>query len=138
MNEADRLAAVTDFISFEMERPYEKGVTDCGATVDRWVRRLAGFSPIAALGRELRNRADAEAWLSEPQGIAVSVNRVARAGGFKKTNEPIPGDVGLIISAANGGHICPAIHAGKFWFSRYERGAISVPVDQFWRAWRIE
>lgn len=138
MNETDRLAAVRDFISFEMERPYEKGVTDCGATVDRWIVRIAGFSALAAAGRQLRNKEDAEALLAERGGLAVVVNRIMRAAGFRKTKTPQPGDVGLIISAAAGGHICPAIHAGKFWFSRYEDGAISVPTDKFWCAWRIE
>ncbi|TIN83095.1 hypothetical protein [Mesorhizobium sp.] len=136
MTEAERLAAVRDYIAFEMERPYEKGVTDCGGTVDRWVRRLAGFSPISAANRQLRNAEDAAEWLSVPQAFAVLVNRVARAGGFKRTTAPIAGDVGLILNEK--GVMAPAIHAGDFWFSRHETGALAVPNDKFWKAWRIE
>lgn len=136
MTEAERLAAVRDYIAFEMERPYEKGITDCGGTIDRWVRRLAGVSPVSAFGRQLRNEEDAAEWLAVPQMFVVLINRAARAGGFKKTKTPIPGDVGLIISEK--GVITPAIHAGEFWFSRHETGALSAPISKFWKAWRVE
>ncbi|TPN43202.1 hypothetical protein [Mesorhizobium sp. B1-1-7] len=136
MTEAERLQAVRDYIALEMQRPYEKGITDCGGTIDRWVRRMAGVSPVSAFGRQLRNAEDAAEWLAVPQMFAVLVNRAARAGGFRKTATPIAGDVGLIFS--NKGVMCPAIHAGDCWFSRHDTGAIAVPVDRFWKAWRVE
>ncbi|MER9135109.1 hypothetical protein NKI20_02200 [Mesorhizobium sp. M0830] len=135
MTESERLAAVRDYIAFEMERPYEKGVTDCGGTVDRWVQRMAGVSPVSAFGRQLRNAVDAAEWLAVPQMFAVLINRAARAGGFRKTMAPIAGDVGLIVNEK--GVMCPAIHAGDFWFARHETGAIAVPIDRFWKAWSV-
>lgn len=135
MTEAERLAAVLDYIAFEMERPYEKGVTDCGGTVDRWVMRLAGVSPVTAFGRQLRNAEDAAEWLAVPQMFVVLVNRAARAGGFKKTANPIPGDIGLIVNER--GVIAPAIHAGDYWFTRHETGALAVPIDKYWKAWSV-
>lgn len=135
MTEADRLAAVREYIAIEMERPYEKGVTDCGGTIDRWVQTMAGVSPVSAFGRQLRNAEDAAEWLVVPQMFAVLVNRAARAGGFKKTANPVPGDVGLIINEK--GVMAPAIHAGDCWFSRHETGALAVPIDKFWKAWSV-
>lgn len=135
MTEEERLEAVRYFMAEEMRKPYEKGVTCCGATVDKWVRRITGFSPLAAAGRQLRDAEDSAAILAEPQSFVVTVNRVARAAGFKKTRTPIPGDVGII---ANNDILYPAIHAGGFWFSRHETGAIAIPIERYWKAWRIE
>lgn len=136
MTEVERLRAVRDYIALEMQRPYEKGLTDCGGTIDRWVRQITGISPVSAFGRQLRNADDAAEWLSVPQNFAVLVNRAARAGGFKKTTSPTAGDVALIINEK--GVMTPAIHAGDMWFSRHETGAIAVPLDKFWKAWRVE
>ncbi|RWO08237.1 hypothetical protein [Mesorhizobium sp.] len=135
MTEAERMEAVRGFIAVEMLKPYEKGVTCCGATVDKWVRRLTGFSPLAAAGRQLRDAEDAIAILSEPQSFVVTVNRVARSAGFKKTREPIPGDVGIV---AHNDILYPAVHAGNIWFSRHSTGAIAIPIERYWKAWRIE
>ncbi|TPI39316.1 hypothetical protein FJW07_14150 [Mesorhizobium sp. B3-1-9] len=135
MTEAERLHAVRDYIAAEMQRPYEKGVTDCGGTIDRWVRQIAGVSPVSAFGRQLRNAEDTAEWVAVPQMFAVLVNRAARAGGFKKTKTPIAGDVGLIFT--DKGVMAPAIHAGDSWFTRHDTGAIAVPIDRFWKAWSV-
>lgn len=134
MTEAERLEAVRDFIASEMQKPYEKGVTCCGATADRWVRRLTGFSPVAAAGRQLRNAEDVAAIVTVPESFAVVFNRIARAGGFKKTTAPIAGDVALTF---HGDVMFPAIHAGTFWFTRHESGALALPIARYWKAWRI-
>jgi hypothetical protein len=135
VTEAERLQAVRDYIAAEMQRPYQKGVTDCGGTIDRWVRLLSGVSPVTAFGKQLRNAQDAAEWMVVPQMFVVMVNRAARAGGFKKTTAPIAGDVGLVFP--DKGLICPAIHAGDCWFSRHETGALAVPIDRFWKAWSV-
>lgn len=135
MTKAARLDSVRAYISSEMERPYEKGVTDCGGTIDRWVTQASGVSPVTAFGKQLRNATDAAEWLEVPQMFAVLVNRAARAGGFKKTTNPVPGDIGLIINEK--GVLAPAIHAGEFWFTRHETGALAVPIDKFWKAWSV-
>jgi hypothetical protein len=135
MTEAERLTAVRAYIAAEMLRPYEKGVTDCGGTIDRWVQKTTGVSPVSAFGRQLRNAQDAAEWLAVPQMFAVLVNRAARAGGFKKTTNPKPGDVGLIINEK--GVMAPAIHAGDCWWTRHETGALAVPLDKFWKAWSV-
>lgn len=135
MTEAERLVAVRDYIALEMERPYAKGVTDCAGTVDRWILKLAGFSPVVALGKRLSNAEDAAELMSLHRSFIVLVSRVATAGGFKKTKTPVVGDVGLIINEK--GILCPAIHAGDCWFSRHETGALAVTLDRFLRAWSI-
>ena len=135
MTEAERLDLVREFIAAEMTKPYVKGVTCCGATADRWVRRLTGFSPVTAAGRYLQNADDAEAILAEPQGLLITINRIARAAGFKKTANPTPGDIGIV---AHNDVLYPGLHAGTIWFSRHSTGAIAVPIERFWKAWHIE
>lgn len=126
---------VDEYILQETAKPFVFGQTDCATTADRWMRGIVGFSLLSHFGREIKNDADAKAWLQSPGGIAVGVNRVMRAAGMKKTKDPQKGDVGLIVHE---GKLCVAIHAGTFWFSRHEGGFIGAPLAAVWKAWRIE
>lgn len=126
---------VDEFITAELSRPFSWGKSDCAAMADRWVQAVAGFSPMDLFGRRHRDEAEALEWLREPGSIAVAVNRVMRAAGFKKTAEPRIGDVGLVFHE---GRLCVAILAGSVWICRDEAGLIGVPPAALWKAWRIE
>jgi hypothetical protein len=128
------MRALQQFISAEMGKSFRWGETDCATTADRWVRSMRGFSPMARFGRQHSGPQDAAQWLSEPGSIAVAVNRVMRAGGFRKTEEPQAGDVGLVFHA---GKLCMAICAGDIWFSRDENGFIGAPLGSVWKAWKV-
>jgi len=65
----------------------------------------------------------------------VAVNRVMRGAGFPKTNDPKPGDVGLIV---HNGKLCVAVNTGECWFSHDENGLIGAPLNAVWKAWSIE
>ena len=96
---------------------------------------------MAAYGRLHGDEAQAKAWLGEPGGIAVAFNRVMRASGLRRTKEPQPGDIGLVLlslSKDGPAKLCIAIHAGRCWFSHDERGLIAAPLDAVWKAWRVE
>lgn len=124
---------LADFIRAEVARPFQWGEADCASMADRWVRTVAGFSPLAVYGRSYGGPQEARAWLDEPGGIAVAVNRVMRASGFARTKEPRTGDVGLVFCKQQ---LCVAIHAGRLWLSRDEAGLLGAPLAACWKAWR--
>jgi hypothetical protein len=125
---------VDEYIGAEIAKPFRWGETDCASTADRWVRLRAGFSPMAIFGRQHRNEEEARAWLAEPGGIAVAFNRVMRSAGFRKTETPRAGDLGLAFFDRR---VCIAIHAGAIWFSRHEDGFVGAPLGNVWKAWSI-
>ncbi len=57
-----------------------------------------------------------------------------RKAGFHKTEEPVDGDVGLIV---HNGKLCVAVHGGDIWFSHDEAGCIGAPLNAVWKAWSI-
>jgi hypothetical protein len=125
---------IASYIRTESARPFRWAETDCAATIDRWIQSATGISPLRTFGRVHRCEAEARAWLDEPGGFPVAVNRVMRAAGFRKTPDARLGDVGLIFHKQQ---LCLAIHAGRFWFSRNETGLIGAPLAACWKAWRI-
>jgi hypothetical protein len=130
MTDAERRRRLAAFIRGEIAKPYDWRETNCGAIADRWMTPFLGFSPLAR-------------WFGPvpPQdappdtNIAVAVNRVMRAGRFRKTSQPQAGDVGLIIHK---GRLCIAVLTENNWFSRDASGFIGAPPAAFWKAWRIE
>jgi|SRR5690606_10530830 len=124
---------IQDFIAAEAEKPFRWGETDCVSTAARWLKIKTGkdFIPIIAA---YETAEDAERALSDFGGLAVAVNRVMRAAGFSKTEDPQPGDVGLVI---HGGKLCVAVNSGRYWFSHDENGLIGAPLNAVWKAWSI-
>lgn len=122
---------VQEFILNEMERQYPG---QCCRMVDNWIRERAGFSALRRYGRNFRTEDEVQEWISEFGGIAVAVNRVMRACGFRRTTEPQEGDIGLVFY---GGLLYMAIHAGSVWVARNESGMVGAPLACGWKAWRI-
>jgi hypothetical protein len=101
---------------------------------DKWVMQITGCSALSKYGRDFVTNGDVESWLAEPGGIAVAVNRVMRASGYKKTKEPQVGDVGLVFHK---NRLCMAIRGQQGWFSRDESGLVLTPHNTLWKAWRV-
>lgn len=125
--------AVTEFLAAQTELPPRPGA--CCRIVDDWIYARLGYSALAKYGREYTTDVDVAVWLAEPGGMAVAVNRVMRACGIAKTKEPRAGDVGLVVYA---GLLRMAIHSGKAWISRDEKGFVAAPLTAAIKAWRIE
>lgn len=123
-----------DFIIAIAAEPFAWGKTDCASIADRWVQLMRGFSPMGRYGRRHTNEAEALAWIAEPPGIAVGFNRVMRTTGFKRTDNPQAGDIGLVIFEDR---MCIALHAGPIWFSRHVDGLIGAPLNNIWKAWAV-
>ncbi len=125
-------AALREFIAAELARPNYPGA--CCRIADNWVMTALCFSPLQRAGRDYVTDSDVEAWLSEPGGIAVAVNRVMRKSGLKKTNSPQVGDVGLVFYRQR---LCMAIRTASGWLSRDETGIFVAPISATWKAWSI-
>jgi len=125
---------IQEFIAAEAEKPFRWGETDCVSTAARWLKIKTGkdFSPLIAA---YETAEEAQRALSDFGGLAVAVNRVMRAAGFSKTEDPLPGDVGLVI---HGGKLCVAVNSGQYWFSHDENGLIGAPLNAVWKAWSTE
>lgn len=112
----------------------------CCRMADKWVNLIHGFSPLMRYGRPIATGDDVQAWLAEPGGIAVAVNRVMRACGFTKIKEPRIGDVGLVIQGERVGNLTPvsmAILGRHGWYSRNASGLMLLPCEAVWKAWAI-
>ena len=123
---------VQEFIRREASLPPYPGA--CCRMIDHWFVARLGFSALVRFGRDFETDEDVKQWLAEPGGIAVAVNRVMRAAGFRKTNEPGAGDVALIIHR---GRICMALNDGSRWVSRDDQGMIGVPLGSPCKAWKL-
>jgi hypothetical protein len=123
---------LSEFLRHEVSLPPYDGA--CCRIADKWITQRTGASALRRYGRDFTDGADVEAWLKEPGGITVAVNRVMRACGYQKTKDPQPGDVGLVLHKQR---LCMAICAPSGWFSRDESGLILVPHSAVWKAWRI-
>lgn len=122
-----------EFISREASLPGYPGA--CCRMADKWFEERTGFSALRHFGRDFHTEEEVRAWLAEPGSIAVAVNRVMRATGYRKTKTPEAGDVGLAIDGK--GRLCMSIHAGDMWLTRDESGLIGLPVGAIWKAWHI-
>lgn len=129
------MADVLSFIAAETLKPFDWSVTDCVATVDRWVFLASGFSPLDRFGRRHADEAEARAWIAEYDGDFVrGMSEVLDGAGLERTATPQPGDIGLVRI---GDQACTAILAGRFWFSRNETGLLWASKARTLRAWRL-
>lgn len=124
-----------EFLLNETQKPFCWGDTDCASTADRWVQHAVGVSPLERYGRVYFDRQSALSWLAEPGGFAVAVNRVMRRSGFRKTDNPQSGDIGLII---HDGLLMMAVLTPNGWFSRNEDGVVMRERQAMWKAWAIK
>jgi hypothetical protein len=125
---------VLTYLENEKKKPFVWGETDCCFRANRWVQIKTGISPLNLSDRVYTNERQAIRWLINMGGMAIAVNRVMRQAGFKRTNKPQAGDVGLI--KANSWRLCMAIFDGENWSSRDEKKEI-VSSD-FVKAWSIK
>lgn len=125
---------VEEYVAAEAQKPFAWGETDCCSTADRWLRNVHGGSPIGMFDDWDRSRAQALECISHPYALPARVNRAMRKAGFKRTTQPVAGDIALVRFD---GRLCVSIHAGTFWFSRHEDGLVGAPLGNFWKAWAI-
>lgn len=128
---------VHDYIRSEMEKPFVWGKTDCCKMADRWIEINTGISPLSIYEREYSSEIDAKTWLEDAGNIIIAVSRVMRKTNFKKAQNPIEGDAGVISIFGN--MAASAIFDGEIWYCRNEQGLIGIHKDKarVLRAWHI-
>lgn len=123
------------FIAAERERPFVWGETDCASTFDRWLKNVRGYSPVERFIGGYRTQQEAQEIIRRDQNFLFAMLRVAELDGGVETDDPQPGDVGIIVYGKM--RACAAIRTATGWFSREEDGIIEAPADvRVIKAWK--
>lgn len=120
------------FIAKEIRRPLIWGVTDCAATVDRWIFEATGISPAEATGQIWHDEIEGERLLAT-WALPIRLARGCRRLGLDRTRDYRDGDVGAIAV----GHLatCGIRYMGAWHFR--DVGWCSVPIARVLMAWRV-
>lgn len=116
-----------EFIAAERAKPFVWGQTDCAMTFDRWLENVRGYSPLARFLGRYRNEAEAQALIAKHQNFLFALLHVADLDQAVETDDPQPGDVGIIVAGRM--RAAAAIKTETGWFSRDEDGIIDAPAD---------
>lgn len=112
------------------------GGDDCTTFCARWIECLTGADPAANFRGAYSTQEEAEAILAAAGGLVAFADRHL---GLVRTDDPQPGDVGVIVapSALDGEfkHIA-AIRFGPLWATLSPAGVRARKAD-FVAAWRV-
>lgn len=115
------------------------GGDDCTTFCARWIDYAIGIDPAFAFRGVYSDAEGAERILAKAGGIVAFADRHLGEVGFKRTDDPQTGDVGVIVapSALNGEfkHIA-AIRFGPLWATLSPAGVCARRAD-FVAAWRM-
>ncbi|MGL5936974.1 MAG: DUF6950 family protein [Cetobacterium sp.] len=74
--------------------PHRYGENDCAMVAAVWVKALTGKNPMQTVQTPYNEL------LNKPGGLPIAVARVMRAAGFKRTKNPVVGDIGVLFGGA--------------------------------------
>lgn len=124
----------SSYVDSYIGAPYRIGKTDCVSFASKWVKLASGIDPVTRDNRKMFRR------FSEIKEdsvfFAVLVNRAMRGKGFKKTQDPQIGDMGLVITP-DLSSVSLAILAPYGWVFREKQGVSMVQNEFVWKAWAI-
>ena len=127
-----------DYLDAQRQRRFVWGESDCVQFGLGWVRARTG-RPLAAF-EPYCSRADAVALLRRHGGLGAVVERWMADCGFKPTDAPDDGDVGLApvepVPEWGGEAVAVVIRCGPWWMSREPRGIGGKSLGRI-PAWRI-
>jgi len=127
------------FFAAEAGRPCVWGKSECAHTADRWLELASGRSAIRGSGYDFADEAEGEALLARLP-LPLMVARVMRRAGFRMTDSPRRGDIGVLAfpDQEGGTMIVCAVKGASMWLYRSTRGVSSA--GRFARvvgAWRV-
>lgn len=133
--------ALSSFIINEQSKPFELGFSDCVGTADRWLQIACGVSPLDSSGLNYSTADEVAGYHAKRGGFLIAMNVAMRRARLIRTENPVEGDVGIIIFA---GEVWVAICTGEGWFTRNKNGVALldnglVGIIKVWSAkWRQE
>ncbi|MDP2358022.1 MAG: hypothetical protein Q8M31_18425 [Beijerinckiaceae bacterium] len=114
-------------------KPFEYGKADCCTFACDWVLAVRGVDPMASWRGQYDSEAGAFRRIADRGGMIDCVSDEMRAAGLAETDDPIPGDVGLVRYEKA---IMLAIRASFGWACKMERGFLIAPLECV-KAWRV-
>ena len=120
------------FFTEARSEPFEWERHSCAHLADRWLRLKTGKSFIEAYGADCSTEALAEDLMAQT-ALPIMVSRAMRMLGFARTDEPRPGDIGVI---ALGPEVLCSVK-GRLWLFRSARGFGAVAEPRVLAAWRV-
>lgn len=110
------------------------GEWDCAMTIANWVWLVTGTDPAPELRGTYRTEAGWRSIVEKKGGLAALVGTLAEGAGLAPTDDPLPGDIG-IVDVPTYGHTA-AIRVRRGWAMKMIDGLTTVNVDHV-AAWRV-
>ena len=114
--------------------PFAWGVSDCALFMADWVRFARGLDPAASLRGRYRCHLGAARHIRRLGGLEAMGRTLAAAAGLPETDDPKPGDIGLVRDPLAGPLF--AIRTALGWVAKAPQGIALGPFP-FIVAWRV-
>lgn len=124
---------LVDYLRDGGSRPFAWGADDCCTFACDWVRVSAGVDPASEWRGRCANARDAARIMRDGGGVLALARQGCAAAGLAETSDPLPGDVGVVLSP-NGEAM--AIRTRIGWAVKSERGVAVAPFPLL-AAWRV-
>lgn len=128
------MAALDDFISRYLDRPFAWGSDDCSLFLADWWIDQHGTDPARHLRGSYATEAEKSALVSKAGGLVALVASCAARVGARRTCAPVDGDFGVVsVDDRQFAGIC----AGSMWAIRTETGIVFTSGVKVVRAWSV-
>jgi len=124
---------LTEYLREAAGRKFEWGRCDCVTFVCDWIVAQRGVDPAASFRGQYRSGAKAAENLAPNGGLAGSVAAFFDLAGLKTTNDPKPGDVGVVSMRRP---TCAVYVGGGKWASKGRRG-VTISVANPLAIWSV-
>lgn len=98
MAELTRIERLSGYLSQAGHRPFAWGSWDCCVFVAEWVGREHGVDALGDLRGAYGSQEEAEAIIAARGGLEALLDSVTAGLGLRRTSDPQPGDLGLVMS----------------------------------------
>lgn len=127
------MTVLSDYLRHAAAIPFVWGTHDCVLFGADWIAMQTGTDPAAEYRGRYTSSAEAAKIIGRAGGLLAVISAAMDAGGFSVTDDPRPGDVGLV---SDGQSEAFAIRTAARWAGKTERGLYVVETE-FRRAWSI-
>jgi hypothetical protein len=126
------------FLEAAASKPYALGSHDCMLLPADWVLAVTGRDPAAAWRGRYGARRDLVRILGDAGGLPALAASGAKAAGLTETEEPRPGDVGVVMAlTAEGDKPVGAICVGAGRWAALKAAGVEVAAFEPVKAWRV-
>lgn len=128
------VVTLTEFLRLMAGERFVHGETDCAMTLANWVRAQTGTDPAKTLRGRYRTRLGWVRIVKRAGGLVTLVDGMAVGAGMTRTDEPRPGDIGVVDIPGVGQ--AGAIKTQNGWAMKLDDG-VSVGQPVMLAAWRF-